>query len=366
MFLETIEAESFRNLSGCLQCERDLNILVGNNGQGKTNWLEAISILSTTRSFRTPWLNETISFGSETAIVRGRVARSEGLQRDLRAVIQGKTKAFFVNEKREAVQAYISQMHSVVFNADGLDVVRGMPEARRKFLDNAIASIHPPYVQTIADYSRVIKQKNAVLSSSAGEDRPLVKVKEILEPWNEQLEILSTRIHRARVRYVERLNEALERGLFSGESVELRYASSLEGKGELSNYQELVSERLKVRLQAEIVAGHSLVGPHRDDLEILLDGKDIRKFGSAGQQRSTFLLLQIANISVYHSQNLEYPLFLLDEIDSELDYDRIGRLLDHLRGKTQTFVTTSKEDFVGNFASGAMVFDIVSGTAKAR
>jgi DNA replication and repair protein RecF len=117
-------------------------------------------------------------------------------------------------------------------------------------------------------------------------------------------------------------------------------------------------------VQAEIAAGYSLVGTHRDDLEILLDGHDIRKFGSAGQQRSALLLLQIANLSVYQAQQQEYPLFLLDDIDAELDYQRIGQLLEFLDGKTQTFVTTSKESFVENFGRSSAVFRVDSGAAK--
>jgi DNA replication and repair protein RecF len=109
------------------------------------------------------------------------------------------------------------------------------------------------------------------------------------------------------------------------------------------------------------VAGHSLVGPHRDDLEILFDGRDLRKFGSAGQQRGALLVLQLANLAVYHATRGEYPLFLLDDLDAELDYKRIGSLLEYLSDKTQTFVTTSKESFVEKFAANASVFPVKNG-----
>jgi DNA replication and repair protein RecF len=122
---------------------------------------------------------------------------------------------------------------------------------------------------------------------------------------------------------------------------------------------------LKIRVQAETVAGHALIGPHRDDLEILFDGRDLRKFGSAGQQRSALLILQLANIAVYHATRGEYPLFLLDDLDAELDYRRIGQLLEFLHNKTQTFVTTSKESFVTKFGETAAVFWIENGAGKA-
>jgi DNA replication and repair protein RecF len=117
-------------------------------------------------------------------------------------------------------------------------------------------------------------------------------------------------------------------------------------------------------VQAEVVAGHALIGTHRDDMEIKFDGHDIRKFGSAGQQRSALLLLQLANISVFHATRGEYPLFLIDDIDAELDYRRIGKLLEFLDGKAQTLVTTSKESFVEKFGSSATLFKVENGTAN--
>ena len=166
------------------------------------------------------------------------------------------------------------------------EIVRGMPDARRKFLDGGIVSIHPPFVQTLADYNRVIRQKNSLLQSARDNEFSLEKTAEMLQPWNEQLIHLAARIHKARIRYIERLNEVLEKKLFGKEEIQIRYASSLEGKGDLSDYAALLEERLKLRVQAELVSGHALIGTHRDDLEILFDGHDLRKYGSSGQQRS--------------------------------------------------------------------------------
>ncbi len=364
MLLESIGVENFRNLDGIVHCGHGLNILVGFNGQGKTNWLEAIHILATTRSFKTAKLQETIRFGEGLAIIRGRVMRSEDIHRDLQAVLQGNTKSFLVNGKRETLQRYLGQLHAVVFNSGELEIVRGTPDARRKFLDRAIVSIHPPYVQTLTDYNRVIKQKNSLLQAANDERNSVEKTAVLLQPWNEQLATHATRIHRSRIRFVERLNEAFEKSLLGSEEISIRYVSSLEGKGDLSDYEGLITERLKLRVQAEIAAGYALVGTHRDDLEILLDGHDIRKYGSAGQQRSALLLLLLANLSVYHAQQQEYPLFLLDDIDAELDYQRIGQLLEFLDGKTQTFVTTSKDSFVEKFGGDSTVFRVENGAAK--
>jgi len=364
MLLESLEAENFRNLNGKIICGKGLNIIFGENGQGKTNWLEAIYLLATTKSFKTAKLTETICFGEELAIVKGTVKQSAEIHRNLQVFLQGNTKTLSVNNKKETIHRYLGELHAVIFNSDELEIVRGTPEARRKFLDGGIVSIYPPFVQTLTDYNRVIRQKNSLLQSAQDKGFSLERVGELLEPWNEQLIHLAARIHKARIRYVERLNEVLEKKLFGREEVSIRYASSLEGKGDLADYAGLLEERLKLRVQAELASGYALLGTHRDDLEINFDGHDLRKYGSSGQQRSALLILQLATVSVYFEQNKEYPLFLLDDIDAELDYKRIGQLLEFLSDKTQTFVTTSKESFIEKFGAHAEIFTIENGTAK--
>src|SRR6188474_679024 len=366
MQLETLETRNFRNTYGKMAFSDGLSILIGDNGQGKTNFLEAVAILATTRSFRTMKLQETVRFDEKTAVIVGNIKISGEIARELRAVIKDRVKQFAVNGKRENLQRYLGQLHAVVFTSDELAVVRGGPEFRRRFLDDAIIAVHPPYTGTISEFARVVKQKNALLQNARDSDYSIEKTAELLEPWNDQLAALSTKIHRSRVRIVERLNEMLERRLFGSEEVVIRYASSLEGKGELSDYESLITERLRARVHAELMAGRSLIGTHRDDLEIRYDGRDIRKYGSAGQQRSALLLLLIANIAVYHSTRNEYPLFLIDDIDSELDYKRIGQLLEYLDGKTQTIVTTTKESFASEFGHAARMFHICGGAPKPR
>jgi len=345
-------------------CGPGLNILVGENGQGKTNWLEAIAVLSSGRSFRTSRLQETILFGGSEAAVAGSVRESADIVRELRIAIAGKTKTLLINGKKQTMQAYLGQLHALVFNSDELEVVRGQPDARRRFLDAGIVSLHPPFVQVISDYNRVIKQKNALLQGASDRGLAPEAIISSLEPWNQQLATLASRIHRSRLRFIDRINEVLEKHLFGREDLTISYLSSLEGKGDLNAYESLIAERLSLRLPAEIAAGYSLIGPHRDDMQITFDGHDIRRYGSAGQQRSALLLLQLASIAVFHATRGEYPLFLIDDIDAELDYRRIGKLLEFLDGKCQTFVTTSKESFVEKFGSDARLFAIENGAAK--
>src|SRR6185295_15175808 len=252
MLLAEIEATNFRNLSGKISWGPQLNILYGNNGQGKTSWLEAIHILARTKSFRTQRLQETIRFGEHIATISGRVSSGVDLERDLQVTLQDNSKSILVNSKRETLARYISQLQVFSFTAADLDVVRGMPEARRRFLDKGISSIRASYLQTIADYGRVIKQKNKLLQMANESELSLEKVAELVAPWNDQLISLAGSIHNERTHFVAGLNEQLERQLFDRRDLTTRYVSCLEGKGNLNDYERLLEERINLRLAAEL------------------------------------------------------------------------------------------------------------------
>src|SRR6187455_594990 len=206
MLLAEIEATNFRNLSGKIVWGSNLNIIYGNNGQGKTNWLEAIHTLSRTKSFRTQRLQESIRFGEQTAFVAGQVTAGEDLRREMRVSVRENTKSIWVNGKRETLARYLGLLQVFAFTAEQLEVVRGVPEARRHFIDRGVASLRPAYVQTVSDYNKVLKQKNRVLQDNLEQDRGLADLQNLLAPWNQQLATLATEIHQARVDYTERLN----------------------------------------------------------------------------------------------------------------------------------------------------------------
>jgi DNA replication and repair protein RecF len=363
MYLESIEVSNFRNLHGKIVCGPGLNIFHGNNGQGKTNWLEAIHLLSRTKSFRTQRLQETIKFGQLSARVDGRVSSGDNLQRDLQISLRENTKTISVNGKREQLARYLGQLQVFAFTADQLEVVRGVPEARRHFIDRGVASLRPAYVQTVSDYNKVLKQKNRILQDASEREIRLDETMDQIAPWNDQLASLGAGIHAARIDYTARINDALEHTLFERAALQIQYASSMEGKGDLDDYEALLRERLRLRLPAEVAAGRSLIGPHKDDLTIHLEGREMRVYGSSGQQRSALLLLDLAAISVYNSWHQNYPVFLVDDVDAELDEKRIRRLLEYLEGRTQTFITTSKRSHLEGFLSKASVQEVVEGGA---
>ncbi len=366
MILTRIEAKGFRNLEGSAQFGPGLNIFYGDNAQGKTNWLEAIYLLGTTKSFRTSQVRDCLSFGSDQCILRGETLRSS-LTKEMQLLLTENTKELFINAKRESVVRYLGNLDVFVFSLEEMEVIRGEPKERRRFLDRGLVTITPTFLNTLSQYNHVIRQKNRLLAEAAKSDNPSSYHNQV-EAWNEQLVEFGAAIHHARLDYVNRLNLVLDsndhgRAIFGAEQISVRYRSQLEGKGDLDDFKGLFEARLALRLSAEIASGHSLIGPHRDDLEILADGREVARYGSAGQQRSALLLLDLAQLSIYNSIYEESPVLLIDDIDAELDRSRIESLLQQLESTTQTFVSTSRRAIANRYRDRASVYLVDRGRA---
>ena len=361
-----IEASGFRNLEGFAEFGPRLNIFYGNNAQGKTNWLEAIYILGNTKSFRTSQLRECIAFDKPESILRGETLRGS-VTKQIQLLIAEDSKQLFINGKREALPRYMGNLDVFVFSLEEMDVIRGEPGRRRRFIDRGAVAVSPRFLNTLSRYNQVIKQKNRLLGEATASDNPARYTNQV-EAWNEQLVELGAAIHEQRTSYVEQLNCVLDQNdhghaVFGAERINVRYRSQLEGKGDLDQYADLFRERLALRLTAEISAGHSLIGPHRDDLEILSDGREIARYGSAGQQRSALLLLDLAQVSIYNSIYEESPVLLIDDIDAELDRGRIEALVSELDGRVQTVVSTSRRAIANRYRDRASVYLVERGHA---
>lgn len=365
MLIAEIHADGFRNLNGVLKCEPGINILCGENAQGKTSWLEAIYVLGSTKSFRTSALKEAIRIGGQRkALLRGTVHR-EGLVKEMQLHIDDSGKSFYVNGKREPVLRYIGNLDVVVFSMEELSIVRGEPAERRRFLDRGIVGLHPSYLKIIADYNRILKQKNALLKDAAQAENRRRYI-DLIETWNEQLVESAAVIHRMRTEYTAQLRQALKSRLFSEREIDIKYRSALESHGlspaaSETEYARLMTERLQVRLENELAAGYALIGPHRDELEVMIEGLEVSRFASSGEQRSALITLDLAQISVYNSVFEEFPVFLIDDIDAELDIRRISLLLEHVEGKMQVFVSTSKRTIAEMYRNRAKCWTISQG-----
>ncbi|HET9529256.1 MAG TPA: DNA replication and repair protein RecF [Blastocatellia bacterium] len=366
MLLTQIEACGFRNLEGTATFGPGLNIFYGDNAQGKTNWLEAIYVLGTTKSFRTGQVRDCIRFGAEQCVLRGESLRGS-VAKQLQVALTDSGKELFINAKREAVIRYLGNLDVFAFSLEEMEVIRGEPTQRRRFIDKGVVTLQPAFLGALSQYNQVIRQKNRLLAEASKSSSPQSFYDQV-EAWNDQLIELGSIIHNARVDYVGRLNRALDkndhgRALFGAERISVRYRSHLEGKGDLKDFASLYSERLRARMGAEIAAGHALIGPHRDDLEILADDREVARYGSAGQQRSALLLLDLAHIYIYNSVYEESPVLLIDDIDAELDRGRIEALLSELEGRAQTFISTSRRAIANRYRDRARVYLVEGGRA---
>src|ERR1041385_1308166 len=202
MLLMRIEASGFRNLEGFADLGPGLNIFYGDNAQGKTNWLESVYILGNTKSIRTSQLRECIGFERSQALLRGEISRGS-VSKQIQLLIAEDSKQLFVNGKHETLARYLGNLVVFVFSLEEMDVIRGDPGQRRRFIDRGAVTITPSFLNTISRYNQVIKQKNKLLGSASESANPNQFVNEI-EAWNEQLVELGASIHNHRTSYVER------------------------------------------------------------------------------------------------------------------------------------------------------------------
>jgi DNA replication and repair protein RecF len=339
------------------------NLLVGRNGQGKTNLLEAIYFLGYGRSFRTTQPRECIRHGAGSAAVGASIEEGTS-RRELGVEITPGQKRLLVNGKEAALEEFVGKLHVLAFTSEHLRIVRGAPADRRAFLDRAMVAVYPGHLRRLAAYGRALRQRNELLRrAGARGDRPEGP---LLESWDEKLAADGVRIQIDRQRFAASMREVLHGG-FAGDDLDLRYAATVDA-GSLD--PAVVGAAFRVRLgasrAAELRAGHTLVGPHRDDLRLTLGGKALDRYGSAGQQRSALLGLYFAQMEVHRATHGSYPIFLLDDVEAELDTVRLGLLLDHLAERTQTFLTTAKETLVPALRGAVARYHVEAGTTRSE
>ena len=321
-----------------------LNVLCGANGQGKTNLLEAIWLLTGGKSFRGSKDADLIRRGAPFSVLE---AEFEGAGRphDLRLTVGGREtkrpgRSACINGEEvphaAALATRTGAFTAVVFEPDHLNLVKGGPEGRRRFLDTTLCQLYPTYLVGLRRYARIVSQKNAVLKnydSTPG-------AADLLETFNAELLRTGTVLIRRRRDYMAKLAPAAARNYSEisrgAETLSVRYLPSVDVEGDVVT---ALAARLRAVAAAERRAGFCLTGPHREDLEILIDGHPARVYGSQGQQRSAVLALKLAEAAVAGELLEEQPVMLLDDVLSELDDARQTYLLTRI-GENQTFVTT--------------------------
>lgn len=357
------------------------NLLVGGNAQGKTNVLEALTLLSTSKSPRAGRDAELITFRRETALVSADVVREMSNDLTLEVALAppegpappgAVAKTVRINTvRRQRAVDLLGQMQVVGFWPDDVEVVRGEPSVRRRFLNTALCQISPKYCFHLAQYRRVLEQRNRLLKTIRA--RGGYDPGDSLTVWNEQLARYGARITSRRDRFIRDLENrarAAHRDLTDGvETLGLTYMPSvaLNGATEAEGMEEAFHARLRAIRGDEAVRGVTLAGPHRDDMAFDLNGADARTYGSLGQQRSVALSLRIAEARLMEEEAGEPCIVLMDEIMGELDEDRARRLVDLVMAGRQSFVTsTTTLRFPAPFLEAAAIWDVRSGTLSRR
>jgi DNA replication and repair protein RecF len=350
MRLTRLAVERLRNLKAIeVELPEGLTVIAGGNGEGKTSLLEAVYLLGTGRSFRTRKTDEAVSFDGGPLVVRGQVSGRRGDSR-LCVMLDGTNRRLQVNEADKGLEQYLGRLNLVDLTARRMNVLRGGPEERRRFLDRGILGRDPSYLRFIGDYRRALQNRNALLRRrQVPEDRKHSE----LDAWDAPMLAAAGSVHLRRRAYAERLGSSLDdacRMLFGpGARLALRYLPSPPESGRVPDdrVSEVLAERLARCRRRDVEMGHTTEGPHRDDLAIELNGTDLLRFGSAGQNRAAMIALKLGKLSLLQEEWGEPPLFLMDDFDSDLDDGRMSALAGFLHhGGFQTLVATSKESQV--------------------
>jgi DNA replication and repair protein RecF len=345
MFLKKLALKNYRNFEHIeLSSPHNVNIFVGPNAQGKTNLLESIFVLALSKSHRTHQDKQLIQWEHDQAHIYGEVEKKYGdTKLQLTLAQQGK-KAKINGLEQRKLSEFIGSLNVVMFAPEDLEIVKGAPGVRRRFLDMEIGQVHPGYLYDITQYQKVLIQRNNYLKQCQQKG---TANHAMLEIWNEQLIQFGVKIMRKRQSFIKKLQiwaERIHSGITNNqEKIQIHYQPSVDLQAfedETVLFEQFMLKLTKIKDQ-EIRRGTTLIGPHRDDLTFFINDKEVQTYGSQGQQRTTALSLKLAELELIHEEVGEYPILLLDDVLSELDSYRQTQLIETFQNKVQTFITTT-------------------------
>lgn len=368
MQLKSLELHGYRNYETLkLATESGVNIFIGPNAQGKTNLLEAIHVLSLTKSHRTSKDKELIGWNQSAAVIRADMEKRHGdVKLELQVSAQGK-KAKINGLEQRKLSGFVGTLNVVLFAPEDLDIVKGAPGVRRRFMDMEIGQVHPGYLYDMQQYQKILQQRNNYLKmTDIRKASP-----EMLEVWNEQLATYGVKMMQKRKNFIVNLQkwaEKIHAGITGGlEHLTVEYKPSFGGAaGTDSQVESSLFQQFMLKLtqgkEQEFRRGTTLTGPHRDDITLAINGKDVQSFGSQGQQRTAALSLKLAELELMHEELGEYPILLLDDVLSELDQTRQTQLIETFQSRVQTFITTTGLESVNmSRLKDASVFHVRNG-----
>ncbi|NSE03740.1 DNA replication/repair protein RecF [Blautia wexlerae] len=358
MYIESVQLKNFRNYDSLeLDLAQGTNIFYGNNAQGKTNILEALYLCGTTKSHKGSRDKDMIQFGKDESHIRMMVKRDELSYRIDMHLKKNKAKGVAINGLpiRKASELF-GVVNLVFFSPEDLNIIKNGPGERRRFLDLELCQLDKIYLTNLASYNHIVNQRNKLLKDICVQP----SLKETLDIWDMQMAEYGQKIIDKRSEFIQELNETVRKihaNLTGGlEELEIVYEPDCTA-GKLESVIHANREKdMRMRLTSE--------GPHRDDMCVMANGVDIRKYGSQGQQRTAALSLKLSEIYIVKRKIKDTPILLLDDVLSELDSSRQNYLLDSIRD-IQTLITcTGLDDFISHQFQINKVFQVVQGTVS--
>jgi DNA replication and repair protein RecF len=360
MFLKNLALLNYRNYESLsINFQKNKTVIVGDNAQGKTNLLEAIYFLSTVSSSRSSIDADFVLWGKEHSLISGTIDKGSGLETNIEIIISpGNSKVLKVNKiKKNSYNEFLGHLVSVSFSISDLLLLRGTPKDRRKWIDNAIMQVYPVYYNRLSLFNKIRQQKQALLKTFHGNFSNLSSVQiDMLDSWNDQLTIAGSNIIYLRQKFLKELAPFIfEKSLsISGnkDTILIAYCSSLGydfdcNNGELLSVEEIkdiYSRQLTLKTDQEVTKAQAVVGPHRDDIDFIINNKSARSFASQGQQRTIVLSVKLAELDFIKQVIKDNPVLLLDDVLAELDLSRQKYLFDSIGKDYQTIITTTDLD----------------------
>ncbi|MBR1470998.1 MAG: DNA replication/repair protein RecF [Lachnospiraceae bacterium] len=356
MIIKSLELENYRNYKTLqIEFDRGVNILYGDNAQGKTNILESIFVSATTKSHKGSNDKDIINFAAEEAHIKT-ILDKDGLERRVDMHLRkGRSKGIAIDKVRlKKATELLGILNVVFFSPEDLSIIKNSPSERRRFVDMELCQIDSIYLHNLNDYNKIIKQRNRLLKDIFfhPEYRDMIKI------WDNQLLVYGKKLIERRAMFVDQLNEIIGdiHKKLSGQKEVLRIAYAPYVKA------EDFESRLKQSMERDIKAKATGVGPHKDDFIFYANDIDVRVFGSQGQQRTAALSLKLSEIELVKKIAKNNPVLLLDDVLSELDSNRQNYLLNSI-GDIQTIITcTGLDEFVNNRFAYDKVFKVTDGT----
>lgn len=354
MIITGLKFENFRNLeNNHISFGDKMNVIVGDNGQGKTNLLECIWMFNGVRSFRGAKDRDLVQFGKKTAKIEIEFFSEERDQTARLEFANNKREAYINDIKKPAPSHLMGKITSIVFSPEHLSLVKDGPNVRRKFIDSAICQVKPKYSVYLAKYNRILNQRNALLKDIANYS----ELADTLEIWDRELAVNGAVIISERLKYIARLSE-LAREYHSGisenkEKLEILYKNRYTPDTLVTEIAEDFFDLLSKHRKEDLMLRCTTKGPHRDDIEININGRGARQYASQGQQRSAVLSLKLAEASLVDILTGENAVILLDDVLSELDKERQSFLLNKIQNR-QVFITCCDYSTEALLESGRM------------